>query len=111
MGSSRLGCLREAAGSAHDAKQTRSFSSSLGHAPIIGRNKRSGSGIPIELEREAIFKSARSASERANSDLKDNCGETAVSSARVRQSRRQSQERRVGVISADFCKRLGWVRP
>jgi len=74
MSSSRLAYLYEAADSAYDAKRIRGFSSSLGHVPIIDRNKRSGGGAPIEPEHGAMFRSARSASERANSDLKDNYG-------------------------------------
>jgi hypothetical protein len=74
MSSNRLNYLYEVADSAYDAKQIRNFSQSLNHIPIIDRNKRSKSAIPIEPEHESMFKSGRSASERVNSNLKDNYG-------------------------------------
>ena len=58
---------------AYDAEDIRQASLELGHVPIIDRNARGGKEIPMEPDRARRY-NGRSASERFNSDLKDNHG-------------------------------------
>ena len=74
MSGDRLAYLCEVADSAYDAEQIRAFSRLHGRVPIIDRNRRGKSGVPMEAGHEAMFRSGRGASERANSELKDNYG-------------------------------------
>lgn len=58
---------------AYDAKEIREYSLQLGHVPIIDRNPRGRDVIPMDPATAQRFKQ-RSASERVNSQLKDNFG-------------------------------------
>ncbi|MDD2710803.1 MAG: transposase [Verrucomicrobiae bacterium] len=58
---------------AYDAKEIDAFCRQLGHVPIIDRNARRGEKIPMDPATARRFKQ-RSASERVNSQLKDNFG-------------------------------------
>ena len=58
---------------AYDAEPIRQTSLDLGHVPIIDGNARGGTEISMEPDRVRRY-NGRSASERFNSDLKDNYG-------------------------------------
>ena len=58
---------------AYDAEPIRQTSLEMGHVPIIDENARGGNKTPMEPDR-ALRYNGRSASERFNSDLKDNHG-------------------------------------
>jgi hypothetical protein len=62
---------------AYDAEPIWQTSLEMGHVPIIDRNARGGQKIPMEPDR-ALRYNGRSASERFNSDLKDNHGGSMV---------------------------------
>jgi len=59
--------------SAYDAGPIYEVSKALGHVPIIDKNPRRGSAIPM-LPAEALRYNERTASERFNSRLKDEFG-------------------------------------
>lgn len=59
--------------SAYDAKQIRELSRQLGHVPIIDSNARSGEAKRMEPDRARRYNN-RTAAERFNSRLKDDCG-------------------------------------
>ena len=59
--------------SAYDAEEIRQTSIDMGHVPIIDPNARGGEKLPMEADRARRY-NGRSASERFNSDLKDNHG-------------------------------------
>lgn len=62
---------------AYDAESIRRTSLEMGHVPIIDRNARGGEEIEMEPDRARRYNN-RSASERFNSDLKDNHGGSMV---------------------------------
>ena len=59
--------------SAYDAGEIREASAELGHVPIIDKNARGGRSVPMEPDRARRYQN-RTASERVNARLKDNCG-------------------------------------
>lgn len=85
MTSARVIYLYDLMDSAYDAPEIRDKSRELGHVPIIDHKTRRGEKAAIEAEararRKAGYRPAedvrynqRSAAERVNSNLKDNCG-------------------------------------
>jgi hypothetical protein len=62
---------------AYDAEEIHQTSIEMGHVPIIDPNPRSGEKLPMEPDRARRY-NGRSASERFNSDLKDNHGGSMV---------------------------------
>jgi len=71
--SERIRYCYELMDSAYDAHEIRAACHDLGHVPIIDPNPRGGRVIPLEPDRQRHFR-ARSASERFNARLKDDCG-------------------------------------
>lgn len=69
----RVKSLYDLMDAAYDADDIRQISIEMGHVPIIDRNVRGGKEIPMEPDRARRY-NGRSASERFNSDLKDNHG-------------------------------------
>jgi hypothetical protein len=85
MTASRVTNLYDLMDSAYDAPEIFDYSRSLGHVPIIDANPRREGKVTIEIESrprknanytlaEEIRYNQRSASERVNSNLKDNSG-------------------------------------
>ena len=73
MAAERVTGLYDLADAAYDCKEIREFPESLGHVPLIDRNARGGEAGPF-APAEKIRHRDRSAVERCNSELKDNCG-------------------------------------
>lgn len=73
MSNDRVESFYDLMDSAYDAEEIRQTSIEMGHVPIIDRNARGGKGEPMEPDRARRY-NGRSASERFNSDLKDNHG-------------------------------------
>ena len=77
MTADRVESLYDLMDAAYDAEPIWQTSLEMGHVPIIDRNARGGQKIPMEPDR-ALRYNGRSASERFNSDLKDNHGGSMV---------------------------------
>ena len=75
MSSRRARAYYDLADAAYDAQEIRDFSRSLGRVPIIDTRPRpNGAPHPEALDpAQKLRYNARTAAERANSDLKDNC--------------------------------------
>ena len=71
--SARIRYCYDVMDSAYDAGAIREVSASLGHVPIIDPNARRHGVAPLEPDRRRHL-NARSASERFNARLKDDCG-------------------------------------
>ena len=73
ISSDRVESFYDLMDSAYDAEEIRLTSIEMGHVPIIDPNARGGKKLPMEPDRARRY-NGRSASERFNSDLKDNHG-------------------------------------
>jgi hypothetical protein len=73
MTAERITSLYDLMDSAYDAPQIRSYSTSLGHVPIIDSNPRRGEKKEMDPA-QAVRYGNRSTAERVNSNLKDNYG-------------------------------------
>ena len=95
MTAQRVRSLYDLMDSAYDAPQIHEFSRGLGHVPIIDPNPRRGEKIPL-APAEATRFNQRTASERVNSQLKDNYGARSV---RVRGAAKVMTHLMFGVIA------------
>ena len=95
MTAQRVRSLYDLMDSAYDAPQIHEFSRGLGHVPIIDPNPRRGEKIPL-APAEAVRFNQRTASERVNSQLKDNFGARSV---RVRGAAKVMTHLMFGVIA------------
>lgn len=73
MTAERITSLYDLMDSAYDAPQIRSYSSALGHVPIIDANPRRGEKTEMDPAQAVRFRN-RTTAERVNSNLKDNYG-------------------------------------
>jgi len=73
MSHERVVSLYDLMDSAYDAPEIREFSAKLNHVAIIDCNRRRGEAKEFEPARKLRY-NGRSAAERVNSNLKDNCG-------------------------------------
>lgn len=106
MTAQRVVSLYSLMDSAYDAKPIRDTEVDLGHVPIIDKNRRSGPPpLPMEPDRARRF-DHRTASERFNSDLKDNHGGRTV---RVRGQPKVHTHLMLGLVVIFAKVVLGWT--
>jgi IS5 family transposase len=104
MSGERVTNLYDLMDAAYDAEAIKTFSTKMGHVPIIDHNPRRGEKIEMEPAKAERYK-ARTASERVNARLKDEFGGRVV---RVRGATKVMSHLMFGVlaITADQLMRL-----
>jgi len=100
----RVRSLYDLMDAAYDAEEIWNTSYDLGHVPIIEENPRRGKKLPMEPDRARRY-DGRSASERFNSDLKDNHGGRTV---RVRGQPKVHTHLMCGLLVIFAQVVLGW---
>jgi len=105
MTAARVTSLYDLMDSAYDAPAIHEYARRLGHVPIIDPHSRRAEAMPLDPAQQERFKQ-RSASERVNSQLKENFGGRFV---RVRGAAKVMAHLMLGLIVLTALRLFAWV--